>query len=192
MRAQHVEGHSSEYGNYRETDLIVGLRELAPPDRDVHGVPPAELMPPLEGVRPPQAGPSCVHHHLPACLPLHCLHNRVQNLVSCICQALGFKHVAKCYDSDDSLLWTLCITAAMYWALSLTLFLPLPLTCHLRVHQLLHVRSHQLWLRQHIPLFQPPGVIQRYLDSRRHCLTLASAPITVHESSDRWLIGATN
>ena len=62
------------------TDLVIGFRYLAPPDRDVHGIPPAELVLPLLGIKAPQAGPCCVHHHLPACLPLHHLHYKPMHL----------------------------------------------------------------------------------------------------------------
>ena len=62
------------------TDLVIGFRDLAPPDRDVHGIPPAELVLPLLGIKAPQAGPCCVHHHLPACLPLHHLHYKPMHL----------------------------------------------------------------------------------------------------------------
>ena len=56
------------------TDLVIRFRNLAPPDRNVHGIPPAELVLPLLGIKPTQAGPCCVHHHLLAGLPLHHLH----------------------------------------------------------------------------------------------------------------------
>lgn len=50
-------------------DLVIGLRQLAPSDRDIHGVSPAKLMLACSCVEAAQAGSSCVYHHLPACLP---------------------------------------------------------------------------------------------------------------------------
>ena len=165
MRAQHIEGHSLECGDNRETDLIIGLRQLAPPDRDVHGVPPAELMPPLEGVRPPQAGPGCVHHHLPACLPLHCLHSRAQNRsaafagpwVSCkrVASAPRLRKRSAAFAGP----WVSCkqVASAPITSCTITSF-----------------------LRRQIPLFQPLACVLRYLDSGIHCLMLAFASITLH------------
>lgn len=53
-----------------QADLVIGLRELAPADRDVHCVPPGELVLPLACIKATSAGAAGVHHHLPACLPL--------------------------------------------------------------------------------------------------------------------------
>ena len=50
--------------------LIIGFRQLPPPDWDIHGVPPLEVVLPLVSVKAAHTGSSGVHHHLPLCLPL--------------------------------------------------------------------------------------------------------------------------